>query len=601
MNPAARLTARKRRETQSGNLRIPQTGRVKRAPAGTSHETAVIVGAGPAGLTAALEFCRKSSIRPIVLEASGRIGGISCTIRHNGNRIDLGGHRFFSKSDRVMDWWLEIMPVAAEGQDGPACISYRNQRRPVENLPGNRSGVPDDPDCVMLVRPRKSRIYFMRSFFDYPLSLSPGTLRRLGFLRTLRMLASYLKAQIRPLRPQKSLRDFLVNRFGRELYLTFFKSYTEKVWGVPCEQLSAAWGEQRIKGLSLRTAATHCLRKLFDREKTSGDIRQKNSETSLIEQFLYPKYGPGQLWERVAKLVEEAGGEIRLGWKVAAIHVEKDEDGAERVVSVEARNPQGEQVTIPGDYFFSTMPVRELIRAVDAPAPPDIQSIADGLQYRDFITVGLLVDRLLITEPDGSPIKDTWIYIQEPDVLVGRLQIFNNWSPHMVADPSKVWIGLEYFCYDSDPLWKMADADLARFAIGEVASIGILNSAEVRDFCVFRVPKTYPAYFGAYEHFDKIVRYMERYENLFLVGRNGMHKYNNQDHSMLTAMMAVDNILAGVKSKQNLWDVNTEQEYHEQKTAPSRGSDAVPATAIRRPGPAAGSLHDQAGFARGPA
>ena len=228
------------------------------------------------------------------------------------------------------------------------------------------------------------------------------------------------------------------------------------------------------------------------------------------------------------------------------------------------------------------MPVRELLRAIDAPVPADVQAISNGLRYRDFITVGLLVDRLLITEPDGSTIKDTWIYIQEPDVLVGRLQIFNNWSPYMVADPSKVWIGLEYFCCDTDPLWKRTDAEIANFAIGEVASIGILNPDEVRDFCVLRVPKTYPAYFGTYERFDEIVRYMERFENLFLVGRNGMHKYNNQDHSMLTAMMAVENILAGVKSKQNLWDVNTEQEYHEQKAETPRTPDAVPVETISK-------------------
>ncbi|HEV2136477.1 MAG TPA: NAD(P)/FAD-dependent oxidoreductase [Terracidiphilus sp.] len=548
---------------------------------GASQQTAVIIGAGPAGLTAALEFCRKSSICPIVLEASNRIGGISCTIRHNGNRIDIGGHRFFSKSDRVMDWWTEIMPIAADGSAATS-ISYQNQQRKITSFDKNRRHAPADPDCVMLVRPRKSRIYFMRSFFDYPLSLSAGTLRRLGLLRTLRILGSYMHSQARPRRPEKSLEDFIINRFGRQLYRLFFKSYTEKVWGVPCEQISAAWGAQRIKGLSLRKAAAHFFRKLLDRSKGPGDIRQKNSETSLIEQFLYPKFGPGQLWERVAKLVEESGGEVRLGWKVTRIHVEKNNDGTERITSVLARDPHGALVEIHGDYFFSTMPVRELLRAIDTPVPAEIHAISDGLQYRDFITVGLLVDRLLITEPNGEPIKDTWIYIQEPDVLVGRLQIFNNWSPHMVADPSKIWIGLEYFCYDSDPLWKMPDKDLAMFAVQEIASIGIVNRDEVRDFCVHRMPKTYPAYFGTYERFNEIVRYMERFENLFLVGRNGMHKYNNQDHSMLTAMMAVENILAGIKSKQNLWEVNTEQEYHEQKSEAQtpRAQAHTPVTAI---------------------
>jgi protoporphyrinogen oxidase len=535
---------------------------------GHQQQTAIIIGAGPAGLTAALELCRQSNIRPIVLESSDRIGGISCTIRHNGNRMDIGGHRFFSKSDRVMDWWNEIMPIA--GVNGDLSIQYRNQQR---NIRPVRSPQPNerrsalrihDPDCVMLVRPRKSRIYFMRSFFDYPLALSFATLGRLGPIRTFRILLSYFKAQSAQRKPEKSLEDFLINRFGKELYLTFFKSYTEKVWGVPCGQISAAWGAQRIKGLSLRTAVTHLFKKLLKPGKKAGDVRQKETETSLIEQFLYPKFGPGQLWERVAKLIEEGGGEVRTNCRVTALHAAKEWNGAERVTSVDVLLPDGSPTTIHADYFFSTMPIRELLRSIDAPIPSSVQAVADGLIYRDFITVGLLVDRLLITERDGSPVKDNWIYIQEPDVLVGRLQIFNNWSPYLVADPSKMWIGLEYFCNDTDALWKKTDAEIRDFAIEEVARIGILKADEVRDSCVVRVPKTYPAYFGTYDRFDEIIEHMERFENLFLVGRNGMHKYNNQDHSMLTAMMAVENILNGVRSKHNLWEVNTEQDYHEE-------------------------------------
>ena len=536
------------------------------------QKTAIIIGAGPAGLTAALEFCRQSFIHPIVLESSDRIGGISCTIRHNGNRIDIGGHRFFSKSDRVMDWWTEIMPIAGSHAQDEFAIRYQNQQRTVSNRGRAHKAGPvpvEDPDCVMLVRPRKSRIYFMRSFFDYPLSLSVDTLRRLGFMRTIRIGISYIKAHLFQRNPEKSLEDFLINRFGKELYLTFFKSYTEKVWGVPCDHISAAWGAQRIKGLSLKKALGHFFSKLFTRKKSDpGDIRQKDAETSLIEQFLYPKYGPGQLWEHVAGLIEHSGGEIRMGWRVKKLNVRTGVDGVDRITSVEATTPTGETVTLQADYFFSTMPVRELLRSIQAPIPAQIHEISDGLQYRDFITVGLLVDRLLITEDDGSPVQDTWIYIQEPDVLVGRMQIFNNWSPYLVSDPSKVWIGLEYFCYDKDELWNKNNEEIARFAIGEVAKIGILKADEVRDSCVYRVAKTYPAYFGTYDRFGEIVRYMERYENLFLVGRNGMHKYNNQDHSMLTAMVAVDNIINGVKSKQNLWEINTEQEYHEQKSTP---------------------------------
>ena len=543
----------------------------------------MIIGAGPAGLTAALELCRKSDIRPIVLEASDRIGGISCTIRHKGNRIDIGGHRFFSKSDRVMNWWTEIMPIADAASEGDFSIRYQNQNRRVRNGHGKNGKTAPGPvplgdsDRVMLVRPRKSRIYFMRSFFDYPLSLSFETLRHLGPLRTIRILFSYLKAKSFPRRPEKTLEDFFINRFGRELYLTFFKSYTEKVWGVPCGQISAAWGAQRIKGLSLVSAVGHFLKKLIPvGRRNSGDIRQKDSETSLIEQFLYPKYGPGQLWEHVAEMIRTRGGEVRLGWRVEKIHVEPAANGTLRIGSVEARTPDGRVVSINGNYFFSTMPIRELVHSMDAPVPHEIRTVADGLMYRDFITVGLLIDRLLLTEPDGSRIKDTWIYVQEPDVLVGRIQIFNNWSPYLVSDPTKVWIGLEYFCYDSDALWNKTNEEIARFAIDEVARIGILRADEVRDSCVFRVPKTYPAYFGTYDRFDEIVRYMERYENLFLVGRNGMHKYNNQDHSMLTAMLAVENILSGRTDKQNLWEVNTEQEYHERKSTPAK----TPAVAV---------------------
>lgn len=520
-----------------------------------SGKTAVIIGAGPAGLTAALEFLRRSDIRPIVLEASERIGGISCTIEYNGNRMDIGGHRFFSKSDRVMNWWTELMPVASS-EGGDHTIRYQNRERSVAS-----GATATDSDLVMLVRPRKSRIYFLRTFFDYPLALNAKTLRQLGLWRTMKIGSSYLYTKFFPRKDEKTLEDFLINRFGGELYRTFFKSYTEKVWGVPCDHISAEWGAQRIKGLSLRTAVAHFLRQTFGRSGRD-DIAQKKTETSLIEKFMYPKYGPGQLWEYVAHLVTEKGGDVRRGWRVDKLHVKGD-----RVESVEAVHPNGERERIEADYVFSTMPVRDLIRSLDVPVPAEIREIAEGLVYRDFITVGLLVDRLAVTEPDGSLLRDTWIYIQEPDVLVGRLQIFNNWSPYMVADPKKVWIGLEYFCYESDELWKRPDEEIAKFAIDEIEKIGILRAKDVIDSHVVRVPKTYPAYFGTYDRFDELVKYTNRFENLFLVGRNGMHKYNNQDHSMLTAMTAVDNIVAGKWDKSELWQINTEQEYHEEKKA----------------------------------
>jgi protoporphyrinogen oxidase len=567
-------------------------------------KTAVLIGAGPAGLTAALELLRRTDIHPIVLEASGEIGGISRTIRYKGNRMDIGGHRFFSKSDRVMQWWMELMPPALnEAQETSETqeISYQGKRRlvtvpahPPEEPPLRGLGplqpetadaegaeevladeilqeqiehedenvdapLPVDPDLVMLIRPRKSRIYYLRKFFDYPIKLTAQTLENLGLLRTIRVGVSYMKSRVSQITPEKSLEDFLINRFGRELYLTFFKSYTEKVWGTPCDQISAEWGAQRIKGLSLTTAVKHFLKKSFSR-KSTGDVAQKGTDTSLIERFMYPKYGPGQLWEHVADQVVAKGGEIRMGWKVDRVHCE-----GERVVSIEAVNDAGERETLTGDYFFSTMPMKELVRALDADVPAPVREVSEGLEYRDFITVGLLADRLKVQERDGGLLKDTWIYVQEPDVLLGRLQIFNNWSPHLVEDPTKVWIGLEYFCYETDDLWKMQDEDLKRFAIAEVAKIGILNAEDVSDGHVVRVPKTYPAYFGTYDRFDELKTYTDGFENLFLVGRNGMHKYNNQDHSMLTAMTVVDGLVAGRVDKASLWSINTEQEYHEEK------------------------------------
>jgi protoporphyrinogen oxidase len=522
-----------------------------------TDKTAIIIGAGPAGLTAAIELQRNSAIRPILIEASQQVGGISRTIRYKGNRMDIGGHRFFSKSDRVMRWWMELMPVmAGSGVDGE--LRYQGQQR---DLPAADAHDPRTEDLVMLVRQRKSRIYFLRRFFDYPISLTAATFRNLGLVRTFHCGFSYLRAALFPRREERSLEDFIINRFGKQLYLTFFKSYTEKVWGVPCHEISAEWGAQRIKGLSLKGVVMHFLKKTFARGR-SGDIAQKKTETSLIEKFLYPKLGPGQLWEHAADLVRQDGGEIHSGIQIDRINVEGN-----KVVSVEGRNKAGEQVTYAGDYFFSTMPIRDLVRGLSAPVPAEVSEVAEGLMYRDFITVGLLAGKLAVTEKDGAPLKDNWIYIQEPDVMVGRLQIFNNWSPWLVGAPGKVWIGLEYFCNETDSLWKLSDEEMARFAIGEVAKIGILKADDVEDSHVVRVPKTYPAYFGSYDRFDVIRSYLDGFENLFLVGRNGMHKYNNQDHSMLTAMTAVENIVNGVTTKDNIWSINTEMEYHEEKAA----------------------------------
>jgi protoporphyrinogen oxidase len=518
-------------------------------------KSAIIIGAGPAGLTAAYELLARSDVHPIVLEKSEAMGGISRTVRYKGNRIDIGGHRFFSKSDRVMNWWLSHMPIDAAAGLGANDISYRGQSRQVTTTgEGNE-------DAVMLIRQRKSRIYFLRKFFDYPIRLSAKTLWKLGLVRTLKIGLSYLKTVVFPPKHVENLEEFFISRFGRELYLTFFKSYTEKVWGVACDKISAEWGAQRIKGLSITKSLIHFL-KNFTSQKPD-DVGQKNTETSLIENFMYPKLGPGQLWELVADKILAMGGEIVTGIDVDQVRCR---DG--RVVSVGVTGENANRREFRGDYFFSTMPIQELVRALDVAVPSEVKAISEGLQYRDFITVGLLASKLSVHDK-ASPkllIKDNWIYIQEPEVTAGRLQIFNNWSPFLVKDPETVWIGVEYFCYETDPIWNKPDEEIAALAKSELEQIGILKQADVLDATVIRVPKTYPAYFGAYEHFDELRAYLDEFPNLFLVGRNGMHKYNNQDHSMLTAMTAVDNIIMGREDKENIWAVNTEMEYHEART-----------------------------------
>jgi len=521
-----------------------------------SAKTAIIIGAGPAGLTAAYELLARTDIRPVVLEKSDSMGGIARTVNYKGYRMDIGGHRFFSKSDRVMQWWLDVLPL----QDLPANpqpITYHRQTRTV--TPCGNAPDPDRDDLVMLLRRRKSRIYFLRRFFDYPIRFTAGTLSKLGLRRTIRIGLSYVRSALFPIRDERTLEHFFINRFGRELYQTFFKSYTEKVWGVPCSRINAEWGSQRVKGLSIRKTVVHFLTQPF---RQRDDISQKETETSLIEQFLYPKYGPGQMWEEVARRIRGRGGEILTGWEVTSIRV----DGG-RVTSVEAvHTSSGEKRVFAGDCFFSTMAVKDLVRALDPPPPSEMRGIAEGLLYRDFITVGLLLKELKVKEgnADGTRlIRDNWIYIQEPDVLLGRLQIFNNWSPYLVPDRTKVWVGLEYFCSTTDPLWRLPDDQMIRLAVEELVRIDLIEETAVLDATVVRMEKTYPAYFGSYDRFGELRQYLDRFENLFLVGRNGMHRYNNQDHSMLAVMTAVDNLVAGIRTKDNIWAVNTELDYHE--------------------------------------
>lgn len=527
-------------------------------------KTAIIIGAGPAGLTAAYELITKTDIKPIVIEQTNDIGGISKTVVHNGNRIDIGGHRFFSKSDRVMKWWQEILPIqGSESKDDILLKDIYYKKNQTEVNLSSDGPDPEKTDRVMLIRKRLSRIFFLRRFFDYPISLNLKTVSSLGIVRIIRICWTYVWIQIFPIKNVNSLEDFFINRFGKELYKTFFKDYTEKVWGVPCNEIAADWGAQRIKELSISRVLLHALKSIFKKEKS---IEQKNTDSSLIEQFMYPKLGPGQMWETVAEIIEDRGGVIIKNAEVIELKIDEYQVNE---LSYFNHTTQ-ERSVIKGDYYFSSMPVKDLVVAMGEKVPSTVKAISDGLQYRDFITVGLLLNKLKIKNETRFQtlhdlVPDNWIYIQERDVKVGRLQIFNNWSPYMVSDIEKVWIGLEYFCNEGDELWQKKDDDFIQFAIDELHRIDIIDKSEVLDSTIIRMPKTYPAYFGTYSNFNVISDFTDKIENLFLIGRNGMHKYNNQDHSMLTAITAVNNIIKGEKSKNNIWNINTEEEYHEEK------------------------------------
>lgn len=509
---------------------------------------ALIIGGGPAGLTAAYEFTKHTDIVPIVIEMSSFWGGISRTENHNENRIDIGGHRFFSKSDVVMDWWQNIMPIYSE--KASLNISYQNQTKKL-TIPNTDL---KEENNVMLVRNRKSRIYFNKKFYNYPISLNLETLKNLGLLNTILIGFSYINATLFPFKNPKNLEEFFINRFGKRLYKTFFKDYTEKVWGVPCTEISAEWGAQRIKGLSVRETLLNAIKKAVLKKDTN--LSQKNTETSLIEYFLYPKFGPGQMWEKVAEIVTEKNGVLKQNYKVVNINFQEN-----KVSSVIIENSiSKEQEEISCDYCISTMPINELLNSFNYTIPQEVKSISDGLIYRDFVTVGLLLDDI------NFELDDNWIYIQESYVKVGRLQVFNNWSPFMVKDNTKIWVGLEYFCNVTDDFWKLSQEEIVKIAIDEMILLGFINSnSSVLDSKVIKVPKTYPAYFGSYDKFEKIKDFTNSIENLFLVGRNGMHKYNNQDHSMLTAIQAVQNIKNNITDKSNIWNINTEEEYHEAK------------------------------------
>ena len=463
------------------------------------------IGAGPAGLTAAYQLT-KAGLSVIVLEKAALVGGISRTERYKGYHVDIGGHRFYTKIDAVNAFWHEVM-----GDD-------------------------------FLRRPRLSRIYYNRKFFHYPIRPFDA-LFNLGLVESTRVILSYLHSQIFPYPSEESFEEWVSNRFGRRLYQVFFKTYTEKVWGIPCHEIKAEWAAQRIKGLSLPVAIRNAL------------LRPRNqSVKTLIEEFHYPRQGPGMLWEKVQALVETQGNRVLTEHEVVRLNC-----NSRRIATITAVGPRGQTLEIEAAHVINSMPLNQLIKRINPTPPAQLLDVAGRLAYRDFLTVALIVRR-----PDLFP--DNWIYIHSPEVEVGRIQNFKNWSPHMVPNGHTTCLGLEYFCTEGDRLWQKADADLIDLGRREVAQIGLLNAEDVVDGVVFRQPKAYPVYTGEYKlYLEDIKAYIDTIPNLQTAGRNGLHMYNNQDHSMLTAMLAVKNILG---EQHDIWTVNTERSYHEEVRIP---------------------------------
>ena len=509
----------------------------------------IIIGAGPAGLTAAYKLLSNSEDYEVILfEASDRIGGISQTVKYNENRMDIGGHRFFSKDDRVMNLWYEILP--AQGAPAKDDLIVDAKKTYTEN-----GADPEKTNEVMLKRNRVSRIYYDGKFFDYPVTLKWETLKNMGLITAVKAGFSYIFANLKK-RPEDSLENFYINRFGKILYSMFFEGYTEKLWGRHPRDISADWGSQRVKGLSIRAVIADVFGKIFK--------RNRKVETSLIEEYIYPKLGPGQLYEKMCDKIVKMGASVKMECPVVSIN---KTDG--KITSIEYVE-DGERKSENCDILISSMPVKDLINAFDS-ADDEMKKIANGLPYRDFITVGLLVDKLKLQNKTriktvNNIIPDCWIYVQDTSVKLGRLQIFNNWSPYMVDDFEKhVWIGLEYFCNEGDEYWNMKDEDFIAFAKAELVKIGVIDERDVVDSHCEKVKKAYPAYFDTYKRMDELVEYLNGFDNLYCVGRNGQHRYNNMDHSMVTSFETVDAILNNKTDKTPIWNVNTEEEYHEEK------------------------------------
>jgi protoporphyrinogen oxidase len=475
----------------------------------------VIVGAGPAGLTAAAELADSGCQITLLERDAEYVGGIARTVHYRGYRFDIGGHRFFSKSREITEWW--------------------------------RKRLPDDFISVN----RMSRIYYRGKFFDYPLKAA-NALFGLGVFTSAACVLSYLKAQLLPIEPEKSFADWVTNRFGSKLFRIFFKTYTEKVWGMPCSEISADWAAQRIKGLSLFKAV---LNAVFP--------RRGNSETvvkTLIDEFRYPRLGPGMMWEKTRDDLLRQGANLRMGEEVVRI-----QHHSGRVVSITTKGREGLQI-YSADAFISSMPLRDCVLAFDPPLPSPACEAALRLQYRDFLTVSLIVKRTGL-------FPDNWIYVHDPSVKLGRIQNFNNWSPEMVPNSTTTCLGLEYFCFAGDGLWNAPDSELVELGKSELAELGLIDPADVLDGCVVRMEKAYPVYYPSYQEDVNVIRQaLAQFENFQVIGRNGMHKYNNQDHSMMTALLAARNLTG---SQFDLWKVNTDAEYHEEAAEESVVSERL--------------------------
>lgn len=505
----------------------------------------IIIGAGPAGLTAAYELLKAGGYNVTVLEATDRIGGICASVSCGGNIMDLGGHRLFSKDERITAWWREIMPLQSSPSLDDIITGRKRQYAKHGADPEKRNG-------VLLIRERSSHIYYNKKLFDYPVKLGCDMLKKLDPITTAKVIASYMYYSVNKL-PESNLENFYINRFGRVLYSMFFEGYTQKLWGRHPREISADWGVQRVKGLSVKAVTKDMIRKI------TGTKKRRNTETSLIEKFLYPKLGSGQLWEMVAHKVRGMGGQIDFCSKVTRLET----DGG-KVTSVIC-----DDTKYSADEVISSMPISGLVKAL--PAPQSIRDTAEKLPYRELVVLGLLVDKTELKSSADKPtpsgvIPDVWIYVQDKKVKLGRIQIFNNWSPYIVKDvKNTVWLGLEYFCTKGDEIWDMSEKQLAQLAVKELRKIGVITNAKILGFHAERVDKAYPAYFGSYSKLGIVKDYLNGFENLWCVGRNGQHRYNNMDHSMMTAMLTAQQIIQGKHDKASVWNVNTDKEYHEKK------------------------------------